>query len=289
MSVAKILVPLTGSPEDSVALATAFAAAKPFHPHVSALFVHADPREVASLVYSGATVSPEIIQNIVDDQQKLTKQAEGSARSALQAAARDAGAEVVAEPARLKGLSCSLQVRLGFIPHVISEAALLSDLVILRTPQGDNRSTFAAAIVETLTQANRPVVLPGRDACPTFAQRVAIGWDGSNAAAHAAIAALSYLEWARSVEILTVRTRHKGAGGVALKDYLRLHGIESSLREVALDQAHAGDCLVEAAVQWGADLLVMGGYGHSHLREAFLGGVTLDVVNRHSLPVFLMH
>src|SRR5215471_21845559 len=98
MSIAKILVPVTGSPSDAIALSTAFAAAKPFNAHVAALFVHPDPREVVSYVYSGVPVSPELIQGIINGQRKLAGEAQGAAQSTLVAVARDNAAKLVPAP-----------------------------------------------------------------------------------------------------------------------------------------------------------------------------------------------
>src|SRR5262249_22758093 len=112
-----------------------------------------------------------------------------------------------------------------------------------------------------------------------------------NAAAHAVTAALPYLEGAATVEILTVDSpAHPTIAGTApLEEYLALHGVKAVHRNVARGGRNTSEALLAEACPSGADLLVMGGYGHSHLRERLLGGVTLDIVSRHALPVLLMH
>lgn len=291
MSIAKVLVPVTGSPSDGSALSTAFAAAKPFNAHVAALFVHPDPREVVAYVYSGAPVSPQLIQGIIDGQQQLANEAQAAAHSAFVAAARDNAAKVVPVPLKTDIVTCSFHLRYGFIPHLVSEAARFSDLVVFKPFEADDRPEFATAIAETLTQANRPILLSGQKFLKSFATKVVVGWDGHNAAAHAVTAALPYLERAGSVEILTVESsKHPTIPGAsALKEYLALHGVEAAQRNIAREGRSIAEALMEEAAKSGADLLVMGGYGHSHLRETLLGGVTLDIMSRHALPVFLMH
>ena len=288
MSFAKILVPLTGSPTDELALATGFAAAMPFHSHVAALFVHSDPREVTPYVYSGAPIAPQIIQAVIDGQKKFAEEAAAAARSALTAAAKDFGAAMLAAPARNPGLSCSFHRRLGFIPHAIADAARFSDLVVFKPAQKDERSEFAAAIAETLVQVNRPVLLSAQKRPADKFRTVAIGWDGRNAAMHAISASLPYLQIASRVEILVVGDE-KVPGRKSLRDYLALYGVEASEQHVTSEGQSVAASLMGAATNIGADLLVMGGYGHSHLRETLLGGVTLEVVSEHSMPVFLMH
>jgi nucleotide-binding universal stress UspA family protein len=291
MSIARILVPVTGSPTDAIALSTAFAAAKPFSAHVAALFVHPDPREVISYVYSGVPVSPELIQGIIDGQRKLASEAQGTAQSILVAVAKDNAAKPVPAPLKIDAVTCSLQVRYGFIPHLIAEASRFSDLVVFKPFETDDRPEFTTAIVETLTRVKRPVLLATPKSREKFASRVVIGWDGHDAAIHAVTASLPYLERAASVEILTVESSAHAtiAGASALKEYLALHGVEAAQRSVSRNGRSIGESLTEEAAQSGADLLVLGGFGHSHMRETLLGGVTLEILSRHALPVFLMH
>jgi len=139
MAYAKILVPLTGSPDDALALTTALAAGAPFKAHVEGFFVHPDPREVTAYVYSGVPVSPTLVQSIIDGQVKLANDAQAAARSALTATAKDAGATIVGAPVKGEGLTCSFRSRYGFIPHLIAEAARLSDLVVFKTVDGGER------------------------------------------------------------------------------------------------------------------------------------------------------
>ncbi len=291
MSIAKILVPITGSPTDAIALSTAFAAAKPFSAHVAALFVHPDPHEVVSYVYSGVPVSPELIQGMIDGQRKLAGEAQGAARSTLVAVARDNGAKLVPAPLKTDSVTCSFHVGYGFIPRTISEAARLSDLVVFKPFEADDRPEFVTAIVETLTGANRPVLLTAQKSLESFASKITIGWDGHNAAAHAVTASLPYLELAARVEILTVESSPRAtiAGASALKEYLTLHGVEATTRTVGRNGRSVGEALMEEASRGGANLLVLGGFGHSHMRETLWGGVTLEILSRHALPIFLMH
>jgi nucleotide-binding universal stress UspA family protein len=188
-------------------------------------------------------------------------------------------------------VTCSFHLRYGFVPHLISAAARFSDVVVFKPFTSDETPAFPSALVETLTVTNRPVLLAPQGHLKTFASKIAIGWDGHDAAAHAVAAALPYLEHAARVEILTVESSKNAtiAGASALKEYLALHDVEAAQRNVERAGRSTGEALVEEAAKSGADLLVMGGYGHSHLREVLLGGVTLDIVSRHALPVFLMH
>ena len=74
-----------------------------------------------------------------------------------------------------------------------------------------------------------------------------------------------------------------------MQDYLRVHAIAASGIGVNANSRPVGDVLLETAVGDGADLLVVGGYGHSRLRELFAGGVTRRVLSQTALPLFVVH
>ncbi len=96
MSVVKILVPVAGVARDRFALATAFAAAKPFNSHVVAMFVHADPRE--AVPYGELPLSPDIVQDLIDTAADLEKASSKSARATLSSMAAEAGIRIVGTP-----------------------------------------------------------------------------------------------------------------------------------------------------------------------------------------------
>src|ERR1700753_342322 len=96
MTFVKILAPLTGGARDQAVLASAFAAARPFHAHVAALFVRPDATE--AVPFYGESVSASVMQEIADASKKAADSAIGMARASLTAAAQAAGADVLAAP-----------------------------------------------------------------------------------------------------------------------------------------------------------------------------------------------
>jgi nucleotide-binding universal stress UspA family protein len=289
MSFAKFLVPVTGASRDAIVLSTAFAAAKPFNAHVAALFVHHDPREGAAPMYRGAVISPDIVQGVIDAQTELAKGAQRAALSSLKAAAKDAGAVILDAPASREPATCSFHSRLGYAQLTIAEAAKFADAVVFGPVNSDEGLDLTSAFLDTLTRVERPVILSAKAPVEPFARSIAIAWDGGNAAAHAVTAALPYLERAARVEILIVGRSASGAGVRDLREYLSLHGFTATERKVDAGHESIGERLMQEAVSGGADLLVMGGYGHSHLRETIFGGVTRQIVSQPALPIFLMH
>ena len=103
-------------------------------------------------------------------------------------------------------------------------------------------------------------------------------------------AAVPYLQRADNVEILSVQRPPLNTEPTeALKEYLSLHGVRSTERVVDPGQRRIGEVLLESAGQSGADLLVVGGYGHGRFRESLIGGVTRHLLAHAGLAVFMVH
>jgi len=287
MSIAKIIAPITGSKRDSIVLATALAAAKPFNAHVIALFVRPDPWMVVP--YSGVPLSASLTQNLIDEAAAIADQASKRARLTLHREAENAGARVLAMPERLAELSCSYREAHGSLPHLVAEAARLADLVVFGPQSKTNGDGINDAFLETLTKTDRPVLIaeqvPSRMVC-----NMAIAWDGSIPACHAVTAALPYLKHAEVIDILSVyKTGEPRHSIEELTEYLALHGLSCTEHIIRSDKGLVARELIEHALQRNTDLLVMGGYGHDHFREFLFGGVTEDVRWNAAVPVVMMH
>lgn len=288
MAYMKILAPLTGSASDAMVLAGAFAAAAPFKAHVLALFVRPDPAE--AMPFFGEGVSGAMAQEIVDTAKVAADKAANDARTALAIAAKDAGAIVIDRPEKRDTVSISFREVQGNFADRVTLAGRLSDLVVFGPLKQSDRPGIAEAFEATLLDTGRPVVLTGQTAPKNFARRIAIGWDGSGACARALIAAMPYLARAETIEILSVRKPNTDCESCdEAREYLALHGLSCQERVIDAGSRAIGEVLLEAASQGGADLLVLGGYGHKSLLQMFFGGVTRHVVANAELPLFLVH
>ena len=288
MSFAKILAPLTGGPRDAAVLASAFAAARPFNAHVVALFVRPDPS--LAMPFYGEGVSTVMVQEVIAATKEASDTAAQGAKAALAVAAQAAGVAVTGGLEKRGAPTASFQETLGNFADCVVQAARLSDFVVFGPLKEGEHAGITEAFEATLIEAGRPVLLSARAAAANFCDRVAIAWNGSNACAHAAMAALPYLKCAKSVEILTVKRANADPVPTdELTDYLRLQGVAASTRSVDAGERAIGEVLLETAARDGAGLVVLGGYGHSRLRELFVSGVTRQVVGRAELPLFLVH
>jgi nucleotide-binding universal stress UspA family protein len=288
MSFVKILAPLTGGSRDAVVLACAFAAAKPFNSHVTALFVRPDATE--AVPFFGDGVSATVVQEIAEAAKVAADAAIKLARATLETSAKAAGAEVVSQPVRGKTVTVSFREVLGNFADQVTMATRLSDLVVFGPLKEGDRPGLTEAFEATLLETGRPVLLSANPAQPSFCKKIALAWNESVASAHAVTAALPFLKCAESVEILCVsRSKDEPIDSGELKAYLAMHGVNAGERLADAGNRVIGDVLLEEAIKSGAGLLVAGGYGHSRLREMFFSGVTRHVVSHAGMPLFLVH
>src|SRR5207302_1174320 len=130
-------------------------------------------------------------------------------------------------------------------------------------------ATFAAHITG-LSFVYEPVIPDGTLAC----------WDGSRTAARAIGDAMPFLERAKAVDIVIVAEERKSEEmtGANMSAHLARHGVTASIKRMAKGDIGIEDVLLSYAADSGADFMVMGGYGHSRLREFILGGVTRGIL-----------
>jgi nucleotide-binding universal stress UspA family protein len=179
-------------------------------------------------------------------------------------------------------------------PDALIDLGRLHDLTILPAPLWDTlgRSELEAVIFGT----GRPTLLlpSGKGKKPLQSvNRVVVAWDYSREAARAMADAMPILCRAKEVHILSVfgeKGIHTTCVAGDLEKYLVAHKVNYVMDQVELNQGTIGDRVVShAGATINADLLVMGAYGHSRMREFVLGGATRAVLADTSLPVLLSH
>lgn len=285
MSYRKILVPLTGGARDSHVLNAAFEVAKAFGSHVSGVYVRPDPSEV--LPYLGEGISANVIQEIMEASREATNRGAAVARETFDRLAKAAGTPVQAVQA---GIGASFLVREGLSDVILTEEARLSDLIVFDTPADAKDTTLRTAMESVLINARKPLLLVPHRAAAIVGAKVAIGWDGGAAAAHAIAAAIPLMTRAQAIEILNVTSGPIDTVQMdRLRDYLRLHALAPVEHGINPGAQGTASALIDAAERAGAGLLVIGGYGHSRLRELVLGGVTRHVFANVTMPILMAH
>ena len=138
------------------------------------------------------------------------------------------------------------------------------------------------------------LVIPGQGATALPPRRAIIAWNGTREAARAAHDAVPLLAGAEQVTVLVVDPQsHRSAvaeePGAALARHLARHGLRTEARTVSSAQRSVGEAVLAEAAATGAELIVMGAYGHSRLREFVFGGVTEHLLRAMPVPVLFAH
>jgi len=181
------------------------------------------------------------------------------------------------------------------LADIISMHARYADLVVVGQDDPDDPAMGRHLPEQLVLACGRPVLLiPYIGAGAGMGDRVVVAWDASREAARAVSDAMPILERASSVVVVSVNPRqrdfgHGEAPGSDIALHLSRHGIKVEVQRVENRQMDIGNALLSHIAGEGADLLVMGGYGHSRLREIVLGGATRTILGDMTVPVLMSH
>jgi nucleotide-binding universal stress UspA family protein len=264
-----------GKPRD-VAGDFAISAASMFDAHLSAVAFAYEPP-------AGGMVAPTPDVTFLESFRAENAAAAERAKLIFDEAARRAG--ISSDSAVIAATASGAANRLG-------ELAREYDLAILPQsgPDGDVAETLA--IEAALFSSGRPVlVVPYIQSTGLKLDRVMICWDGSQHVARAAADAMPLLRRAGHVDIITIedRDRRNELAGAKIAEHLARHGLKVELKPIVGVDSNVSDVMLSHAANTSADLLVMGAYGHSRLREFVLGGATRGILGSMTLPTFMAH
>jgi nucleotide-binding universal stress UspA family protein len=182
-----------------------------------------------------------------------------------------------------------LEIQAG---DVLVEYARLRDVAILPNERG-KAPLERGLIEEVLFGAARPIILvPDHGKAEFKAGRVMVAWDYSRPAARAVADALPILRAAGHAHVVTVtddKELNPRLGTIELARHLAKHKIEATIHQITRGKRGIGEALLAQAQATDANLLVMGGYGHSRAREFILGGATESLLTEAPLPILMSH
>ena len=172
--------------------------------------------------------------------------------------------------------------------------ARYADLVVIGQADGSANAHVPAGFPERLVlAAGRPVlILPSVGSFATIGKRILIAWNTSREATRAVIDAIPLLQRADTVHVMAVNPRagdHGTVPGADIGLYLARHGVRVDIKADHGAEIDVGNELLSRAADLDADLIVMGGYGHSRLKERVLGGVTRTILESMTAPVLMSH
>lgn len=289
MAIRTILVPVDGTDAAKPALDAAFAVARDLAAHVDVLHVRVEAKDAVPLLGEG--MSGAMIEEMIELAEKESRDRAAMAKTMFDTACSEYEASVVESPPPPGGgVSAAWIEEKGREDEVTAWRGRLADLVAVSRPTPEAEVSAAMTLNAALFETGRPVLMAPPASPARFGRKVAISWNGSAEAARAVAFALPLITRSEKTVILSAETDQTvTAMAPKLASYLSWHGVTAEVHTVSPSGHHVGETLLEACASIGIDLLVMGAYTHSRVRQLILGGVTRHVLSEASLPVFMAH
>lgn len=180
------------------------------------------------------------------------------------------------------------------VGRTVATQARFADLAVVGLPYGEDCAPEDCLVLEGLLfEADCPTIVVPQGDVSARPDCIVIAWNESAEAMRAVRAAMPMLKAASTVHIAIVDPPETGPErsdpGGALAVYLYRHGVRSDIQVMTRQGQKVSERLAQHVTETGADLLVMGGYGHSRFREAVLGGATRDMLQNSKVPVLMAH
>ena len=185
-----------------------------------------------------------------------------------------------------------LDATLGGAAALFGQIARRFDVAVVGQAQREHGASEELMIEGALFESGRPVVVvPYIQEQGLTLNRVLACWDGGRMSARAIADAMPFLERAKAVDIVIVAEERKNdeITGANMTEHLARHGVTANVKRIARGDLAIADVILDYAADSGADFMVMGGYGHSRLREFILGGVTRGILGSMTVPVLMSH
>ena len=267
---------LRDSPDVAMDFAVSVAAA--FNAHLAGIAFVYEP--IIPVMIDMYGIPPDVIESQRVENERAAK----AAVARLDEASRSAG---IAAEAHM------LDAAVATAPGVFASLARRFDLSILGQPEPEQPALDRLIVEAALFDSGRPMlVVPYIQRNGLKLDRILLCWDGSRSAARAAADALPFLRRAKLVEVVTVASEPAKSDempGADIAHHLARHGVKVELKRIVTAETDVASTILSHAADSSADFLVMGGYGHSRLREFILGGVTREILASMTVPVLMSH
>jgi nucleotide-binding universal stress UspA family protein len=272
-----IVVNLTGAAPQEFAADYAISLAQLFGAHIAGIGFIYEP------VIPGSVMGG-IPTDLIEAQREENTKTAKAATSRFEAAATRAG---VSSEVRI------LDASVAGAADLFGRIARRFDLAVVGQARPKEGASEELLIEGALFESGRPVVVvPYVQTRPVTLERALVCWDGSRPATRAIADALPFLRRAKAIDIVAVSgERGKGSElvGTNMARHLARHGLKVELKRVSAGNADVPSAIRAQIAETGADFMVMGGYGHSRLREFILGGVTRTILTSSAIPVLMSH
>jgi len=244
---------------------------------------------VLGIAFSYEPVVPGSVMGAIPPEFIETQRAESDNRARAAVARFEDAAKRAGISAETRVLNASVSGaadRLGRI-------ARRFDIAVVGQPEREKAMPEDVVDEGVLFESGRPIIfVPFIQRDGIKLERVMVCWDGSRAATRAVADSLMFLKRAKAVEVVMVSHSQARTGelpGVDLGQHLARHGLKVDVKRITSPDIDVPSTILSYASDCGADMIVMGGYGHSRLREFVLGGVTRSLLESMTLPVLMSH
>lgn len=232
----------------------------------------------------GTLLGASALASVIDAQRSETAKAAKVAVDRFEAAAKRAG---------ISFDSRTPEASTGQAATLFGDMARTYDLSIVRQMEPDKPGPEELIAEGALFGSGRPVLMmPFIHRQGLKLDHVTVCWDGSRAAARAVNDAMPFLCKSKRVELLMVNSREDRRpeiAGADIAQHLARHGLKVELARATAPDVEAGDAILSHVADTSSDMLVMGGYGHSRLRQFILGGVTSTMMDSMTIPTLMSH
>jgi nucleotide-binding universal stress UspA family protein len=284
-----ILVPATGSDTDAGVFASALTAARPLDAHLAFLHISIDAATFAATIMPEVS-SGQVFTDVINRMGEEAQQREQKAKQLFESFCRREGLVVAGTSSTLSEGSARWLRADGSESYWLVEHARTADLLVIGRSDDDQR--FPPDLLEAaLINSGRPLLIAPSAPMSALPDTVVIAWKSTPEAARAVSAAMPFLPLAKQIVIMTVAEDEitvEEQGAARLMANLRWDGFATSVRRLEPSAQGGAETLLMAAREQAA-LLVMGGYGHSRLREWIFGGFTQRILQGAEVPVLIAH
>jgi len=198
--------------------------------------------------------------------------------------------------ARLEGISFQSRAMSASVPgaaDMFGAMARRFDICVIAQADSNRLAPEEVIVEGALFASGRPViVVPYIQKSGIKLDRIMVAWDASRNAARAVADALPLLARAKAVDVVIVaseRPKSDEIAGADIGQHLARHELKVDVKRIVATDTDVANTLLSHAADTGADFMVMGGYGHSRLREFVLGGVTRGILQSMTVPTLMSH
>lgn len=279
-----ILVPMLGDTRDTVSLDAAAKLTRASGGHIDVRLFVRDPRNIVP--YVGEGVNAEAIAQIVEEGEKRTKDLTETAKRTFQKWCKDDNINET-EIFEKGQTSANFDVKKGPIPDAIVPLARLVDVCVFTNSHDAENPDRSDLMMAAMLETGRPVLLVPSTVPPQIGSRIVVAWNGSIEATRAVVATMPMMQQAEAVFVLAVDDPADKFDASGLATTLQMNDIAATAIKAESGKADVTATLASEAKKVSADLIVIGAYSHSRLRQIVFGGVTNDIQKHPQIATLL--